>query len=180
MKQCVWPAVVALLVATASLGAQDSPTGRLPEPVLRETPWGDFPLDRLLPGARLRLTSAKGERSEEQLLALADSSVELRAFGADSTFCLSLTALREFQTVEVRALPAWSTRVGPASVVGGALLGAVAGAIIHNSRKPSSAAVHRRGRFDDIASVANIGGLVGWEVGIHTLGRPRWRPVTLP
>ena len=173
--------VLVLLAAPASrLHAQASPQARLPEPLLRETPWGDFPLERLLPGAHLRLTSADGERAEHQVVAISDSVVELRALAGDSTIHATFTALRAYRLVEVRALPRWSGRVGPASVVGGALLGAVAGSIIHNSRKPSSAAVHRRSRLDDMTGVATIGGLVGWEIGIHTLGRPRWRPVAFP
>lgn len=173
--------VVAIMLLLASpLFAQGSPSSRIREPLLRETPWGDFPLERLLPGARLRLTSADGQRVERQVLSLGDSIVELRAPDSGSTFQLSFDSLRAYRLVEVRAIPAWSRRVGPASVVGGALLGATAGAIIHNSRKPSSAAVHRPGRFCDIAGVATVGALLGWEVGIHTLGRPRWRPVTLP
>lgn len=42
--------VVALLVAPR-LGAQVSAPSGLPEPLLRETPWGDFPLERLVRGA---------------------------------------------------------------------------------------------------------------------------------
>ncbi len=171
-----------LLLAAPELRAQRSPPAGapLPEPRLRETPWGDFPLERILPGARLRLTAADGHRAERRLLAIGDSIVTLSAPTIDSTVHVTFTALRVYRQVEVRALPRWSDRVGPASATGGALLGAVAGAIIHNSRKPSSAAVHRRSRLDAIAGFATVGGLVGWEIGIHTLGRPRWRPVTLP
>ena len=173
-------ALASIFLALApGLAAQGS-APRLPEPLLRETPWGDFPLERLLPGARLRLTSASGERVERQLLALDGDTLELRATPGDYTLRVSVMTLRDYRTVEVRALPHWSDRVGRASALGGTLLGAVTGAIIHNSRQPSSAAVHRRSRLDDIAGVATIGGLVGWEIGIHTLGRPRWRPVSLP
>ncbi|HEX8848304.1 MAG TPA: hypothetical protein VF761_02135, partial [Gemmatimonadaceae bacterium] len=175
------PAVrIALTVALALLGAPALPAQaplppRLPEPLLRETPWGDFPLERLLPGARLRFTSTDGERIERQVVSLGDSTLELLATPGDSTLHVSFTALHAYRSIEVRALPRWSRRVGPASVVGGALLGAIAGAIIHNSRKPSSAAVHRPGRLDDIAGAATVGGLLGWEIGGWTLGRPRWR-----
>ena len=180
MKLRVTLGIALALLASPSLAAQQSPGPLLPEPLLRETPWGDFPLERLLPGARLRLTSPDGQRVERQLLSLGDSIVELRTPDGDATLRLSFDSLRAYRVVEVRAIPAWSRRIGPASVIGGALLGAAAGAIIHNRRKPSSAAVHRHGRLDDIASVASIGALVGWEVGLQTLGRPRWRPVTLP
>lgn len=173
-------AFMLLAGAPAQIEAQASPPAWLPEPRLHETPWGDFPLERLLPGARLRLTSADGQRAERRLLAIGDSILELRAPSGDSTIRVAFAALHTYRQVEVRALPRWSDRVGPASAIGGALLGAVAGAIIHNSRKPPSAVVHRRSRLDDMASVATIGGLVGWEIGIHTLGRPRWRPVALP
>jgi hypothetical protein len=164
----------------APLAAQAVPPERLPEPLLRETPWGDFPLERLLPGARLRLTSADGQRVERRLLTLGDSTVELRTPSGDSALTVSFTTLHAYRRIEVRAIPRWGDRVGTASTISGTLLGGLAGAVIHNTRKPSSAAVHRRSRLDDIASVATIGGLVGWEIGIHTLGRPRWRPVTLP
>ena len=171
--------VLALLVVPP-LGAQVfAPTG-LPEPRLHETPWGDFPLEKLVRGARLRLTAADGSRSVQVVLALGGSAVELQTPNADSMSHVTFTELRAYKRVEVRALPRWSDRVGTASVVGGALLGGIAGTIIHNSRKPSSAAVHRRSRLDDIVGEATIGGLVGWEIGIHTLGLPRWRPVTLP
>ena len=169
-----------LSLGAAPLAAQWQSPGQLPEPLLRETPWGDFPLERLLPGARLRLTTADGQRVERRVLALRDSSLELRTPAGDSIPPVSFTALHAYRSIEARVLPAWSDKVGPASVVGGALLGAVAGAIIHNSRKPSSPAVHRHGRLEDIAGFSVIGGLVGWEIGIHTLGRPRWRRVTLP
>jgi len=172
--------VALVLLGVRPLAAQEPLSPRLPEPLLRETPWGDFPLERLLPGARLRLTSLDGQHIERQLVALGDSVLELRAPVGDPTLRVSFTALRAYRKVEVRALPRWSDRVGVASVAGGVLLGAVAGAIVHNQRKPSSAAVHRHGQFDDIASVATIGGMVGWEIGIQTLRRPRWRPVTLP
>jgi hypothetical protein len=168
------------VLAAPPLGAQVFAPSGLPEPLLRETPWGDFPLERLVRGARLRLTSADGRQVEELLLSLGDSAVELQTPSGDSMTHVTFTALRSYRRIEVRALPAWSDRVGPASVAAGALLGAVAGSIIHNSRKPSSAAVHRRSRLDDMTGVATIGGLVGWEIGIHTLGRPRWRPVTMP
>jgi hypothetical protein len=174
-------AVMLLAGASPSLDAQASqPTRIPPEPRLRETPWGDFPLERLLPGAHLRLTSMNGQRAERRLLGISDTIVELNAPTGDSTVRMTFAALRAYSQIEVRALPRWSDRVGPASTIGGALLGAFAGAIIHNSRQPSSAAVHRRSRLDDIAGVATVGGLVGWEVGLHTLGRPRWRPVALP
>lgn len=174
-------AVVLLAALGArSLAAQAGPPDLLPEPRMRETPWGDFPLGRLLPGARLRFTLPDGQRVERRLLALGDSTLDLLAPGGDSTLHVAFAELRAYRGVEVRALPRWSDRVGTASATGGALLGAVLGTIIHNSRKPSSAAVHRRSRLDDIAGTATVGGLVGWEIGIHTLGRPRWRPVTLP
>ena len=172
-------ASLALMLGGAPLAAQGRVPPPLPEPLLRETPWGDFPLERLLPGARLRFTSADGQRVERQLLALADSSVELRAPG-DSTLHLSFSALHGYQRIEVRAIPKWANRVGTGSVIVGALIGAASGAIIHNARKPSSAAVRRRGLADDMAGAATVGGLLGWEIGIHTLGMPRWRPVTLP
>jgi hypothetical protein len=171
--------VLALLIAPR-LGAQILAPSGLPEPRLRETPWGDFPLERLVRGARLRLTSADGRREEQLLLALGDSAVDLQTPSGDAMTHVTFTALRSYRRIEVRALPAWSDRVGPASVAAGALLGAVTGSIIHSSRKPSSAAVHRRSRLDDMTGVATIGGLVGWEIGIHTLGMPRWRPVTMP
>jgi hypothetical protein len=169
-----------LSVGVAPLAAQWPSSGQLPEPLLRETPWGDFPLERLLPGARVRLTTADGQRVELRVLALSDSSLQLRAPNGESLPPVTFTALHAYRSIEARVLPAWSDRVGTASVVGGALLGAVAGTIIHNSRKPSSPAVHRLSRLDDIAGASVIGGLVGWEIGIHTLGRPRWRRVTLP
>lgn len=172
--------IVLALLGAPLLRAQGSAPPYLPEPLLRETPWGDFPLERLLPGARLRFTSADGARIERRVVSLGDSTLELLAPAGDSTLHVSFAALRAYRTVEVRAVPRWARRVGPASAVSGVLLGAGLGAIIHNTRKPSSAAVHRPGRLDDIASMASVGGFVGWEIGIQTLGRPRWRRVTLP
>lgn len=169
-----------LALGAAPLGAQWPSSGHLPEPILRETPWGDFPLERLLPGARLRFTTADGQRVERRILALRDSSLELQARDGDALPPVSFTALRAYRKIEVRALPVWSERAIHASLAGGALLGAVSGAIIHNSRKPSSAAVRRPGRLADIAGASVIGGLVGWEIGIHALGARRWLTVTLP
>jgi hypothetical protein len=165
-----------ILLALASVepaAAQYSSPGQLPEPLLRETPWGDFPLERLLPGARLRLTATDGRRVERRVQALRDSSLELQTPAGELLPPMSFTALHQYRTVEVRALPAWSERVGTPSAIGGALLGAITGAIVHNSRKPSSAAVHRPSRLDDIAGASTVGGLLGWEIGIQTLGRPR-------
>lgn len=41
-------------------------------------------------------------------------------------------------------------------------------------------AVVSGGGWTDIASLSVVGGLLGWEIGIQTLGRRRWRVVTLP
>ena len=178
--RCLTLAFALTLLAVRPIVAQAPVRERLPEPLLRETPWGDFPLERLLPGARLRFTWADGHRVERRVLALADSTLELRSEAGDSTLRLGFAALRGYQRIEVRAIPKWANRVGTGSVIVGALLGAASGAIIHNARKPSSAAVRRRGLADDMVGAATVGGLVGWEIGIHTLGMPRWRPVTLP
>jgi len=173
-------AIALMFMGAATVAAQLPATDQIREPLLRDTPWGDFPLERLLPGARLRLTTPDGRRIERRVLALGDSSLELRAPSGESLPSVSFAALHAYRKVEVRALPAWSDKVGTPSAVGGAILGAVAGVIIHNQRKPSSPAVHRHGLLDDMASFSVVGGLVGWEIGIQTLGRRRWRMVTLP
>lgn len=91
-------------------------TTRPPEPLLRETPRGDFPLERILPGARLRLTSAAGQRVERRLLAISDNIIELRAPTGDSTVHVTSTALRAYRHVRQATLAPGDATVAPRRV----------------------------------------------------------------
>jgi len=172
--------ILALLLMSATAHAQWPSAGQMPEPQLVDTPWGDFPLERLQPGARLRLTSADGRRVEVRLAALVDSTLNIRSAGGDSLPPLTFADLRALRSVEVRARPAWRERAGNIGFVTGAVLGALAGAATHKSPSRSAADRHHPSMGEDIGAGASVGLFVGWMTGRAVVARARWRPVTIP
>ena len=172
--------VLALLVASAPAHAQWPAAGQLPEPQLVDTPWGDFPLERLQPGARLRLTSADGRQMEVRLAALVDSTLDIRSAGGDSLPPLTFADLRALRSVEVRARLTWRERAGNIGFVTGAVLGALAGAAAHKSPSRSAAERHHPSMGEDVAAGASVGLFVGWMTGRAVVARARWRTVMIP
>jgi hypothetical protein len=170
--------ILLLLLALSPSHAQRPASARLPEPRLVDTPWGDFPVERLRPGARLRLTSAAG-RTELRLAALVDSTLDLRSTAGDSLPPLTFAELRALRRVEVYAEPAWRERAGNIGFVVGAVIGALAGAVAH-TRRDRAAGDRRPGLWDDIGASTSLGFGVGYVTGRMVIGRARWRPVTLP
>ncbi len=159
--------------------AQQPAAPRLPEPFLFDTPWGDFPLERLRPGARLRLTSAVGRR-EVRLAAILDSTLDVRSPAGDSLPPLTFAELRALRLVEVRAIPAWRDRAGNIGFVVGAALGALVGAARHRRSDGSAGDRHQPSLGEDVAAGASLGCFVGWMTGRLVIARARWRPVSLP
>lgn len=150
--------------------------GDLPEPRLVDTPWGDFPLGRLQPGARLRLTTRDGRRFEARVLAVGDSALSLRGARGDTLPPFTLAELRAHRSVEVRSVRAWHERATTVGLFGGAILGGAIGAATYGD----GGAGKQSSRGEEMAYRASLGGLLGWAVGFYGIGRPRWRPVTLP
>ncbi len=179
-------AFVALALALVALLAP-SPTSAqsgvsvLREPVLYDTPWGDFPIGRLVPGARLRLTPPAGARVEVSVASVGDSSVQVRSPTADSLVTLSFTELRLYPRVEVHAIPRTRDRAGNLGFAVGVVLGGVAGGILHYNGGTSLA---RRAKpqslGEDIAGMAAFGGFVGFMTGRLVIARARWRLVSFP
>lgn len=172
--------LIALLMFVPALAASQPPTTSAPPaPRMVDSPWGDFPLDRLQPGARVRLTYPDGERTVASVLAVGDSALELRPAGSAAPTSLSMAALRSLRAFEVRAQPRDHERFATVGLIAGAAIGTLVGFAIHNSRD-DSADERRPSAGDDIGSSAALGGFLGWSVGFYVLGRSRWRPVTLP
>ncbi|HEX2779831.1 MAG TPA: hypothetical protein VHM30_10050 [Gemmatimonadaceae bacterium] len=176
--------LVAMIVAAPAADAQYQRASQARgEPYLTDTPFGDFPIDRLEPGARLRFTSNDGRRMEARLVAMRDSTLELQSMTGDSLPPKTFAELRALRSVEVRAIPTAVTRratIETAAVtVVSAALGAVYGAQRDNAltrgkpRKPAA----RAGRMGLMAGMA---GYLGWATGRSIASRRRWRPVTLP
>ena len=178
MKLAVFASAGLLLLNTAALAAQRASFATPPEPLLHETQWGDFPLERLLPGARLRLTDSTGREVERRVVALYDSSLELRTSSGDSLPPISFATLRHFQRVEVHAFPRWRTRATNVSLAAGVVLGMAVGAIVNNNRSTST--TQHYPLLGDMAGCGVIGGLIGWEVGGIVIGGRHWRRVTVP
>ena len=168
---------LALFVASTGVQAQLVAPRRLPEPMLVDTPWGDFPLERLLPGARLRLTSPSG-RTVVQVAALRDSTLDVYSAGGDSLPPLTFAQLRTLQRVEVRARPVWGERAGNYGLLIGAAAGALVGVAAHNG--PSTGRWHRASLSDAVLSWAGVGSFAGFMTSRLVIARTRWRPVTLP
>jgi hypothetical protein len=171
------------VAATFATARAQPPVSAVPiEPRLVDTPWGDFPLERLQPGARLRLTSPDGGRIEARVAVMCDSALDLRSVSGALPPTLSFTDLRAFRAVEVRAMPVWRERYSTIALVGGAVVGALAGAAMHDDGDDSggSGRGHQASLGEDVAMGASLGGFVGWATVRYILGRVRWRPVTLP
>jgi hypothetical protein len=172
--------LVLLVIAPIATAAQEPAAPQLPEPRLIDSPWGDFPLERLQAGARLRLTAPGGRRSEARLVTLRDSAVELRIPNGVPVTSMALTDLRALRAFEVRALPLPNRRREIRGLIAGVALGAMIGAVTYKDAPAGTADRDRPTRADRIGSAAGVGSLVGWYVGGRVLGRARWRPVTLP
>lgn len=172
----VGKALAAALLLPAVATAQVTPE-RLPTPYLVDSPWGDFPLSRLQPGAPLRLTTSDGRQSKARLVTLGDSVVALRVGGSPQLETLTLPQLRALQALEVRSVPRWRKRVTTISALTGVVVGAVVGATGYSGRSSKFAEESRSGY---VAARASIGGLIGMAVGHYFIGRARWRPVTIP
>jgi hypothetical protein len=174
------PFLVAALMPF-TLHAQSTVRRTIPEPVLFDTPWGDFPLERATPGARLRLTTLSGQRTIVRLAEISDSTVRVRSTSGDSLPSLTFAQLRALPRVEVRAIPLWRDRAGTYGLAAGALLGGITfGIARHNgwhqyykNGKQSSVA-------ENVAAGAGFGAFVGWMTGRLVIARPRWRSVTVP
>src|SRR5947209_755858 len=100
---------LSMLLITPALALAQQPARPLPEPILFDTPWGDFPLERAQPGARLRLVSPTGKRVV-RIIRIADSTLDVQSVNGDSLPPLTFAQLRDFRAVEVRAIPAWHDR----------------------------------------------------------------------
>ncbi len=163
----------AILLAPSISGAQQRPLSPT-EPLLTDTPWGDFPVGRLAPGARLRLTSGDGARVV-QLLTLGDSTLQVRSTAGETLPILSFGELRSYRLVEVRAKRATRERTSNIALLVGAAAGAALGAVTYSPTDP-----RWRNRAESMAAVACLGSFVGWYSVQIYFARPRWRPVTLP
>lgn len=172
---------LALPLSFTAVHAQAPRPSRVPEPWLHETPWGDFPLERVERGSRLRFTHAGGRRVEVQVLALRDSTLELQSEAGEPLAPVTFADLRSLEMVEVRAIPRWRSKAETIGMVAGAVIGAVIGHARHrNPPGPPKEGEHQPSRFEDVASHAGAGGFFGWMTARLAFGRPRWRPVTLP
>ena len=169
-------ALAAALLLPAIATAQVTPQ-RLPDPYLVDSPWGDFPLSRLQPGARLRLTTSDGRQSEARLITLGDSVLALRMDTSPQLETLKLGQLRALHGVEVRAMPRWRKRATTITALTGVVVGAVVGATGYSGRSSKFAEESRSGY---VAARASVGGLIGMAVGHYIIGRARWRPVAIP
>ena len=176
MTMRVGRAVAAALLLPIMATAQVTPE-RLLDPYLVDSPWGDFPLSRLQPGARLRLTTPDGRQSKARLITLGDSVVALRIAASPQLETLTLPQLRALQALEVRAVPRWRKRVTTIGALTGVVVGAVVGATGYSGRSSKFAEESRSGY---VAARASVGGLVGMAVGHYIIGRARWRPVSIP
>jgi hypothetical protein len=172
--------VLALLLLPATAHPQTPAPRQLPEPLVVDSPWGDFPLGRLQPGARLRLTAADGRRSTARLVTLGDSALDLQMVGVDSLVSVTVAELRALRAFEVRSLPVRRGRASTGGLIVGAAIGAIVGAAIHKGGRSTTDDDHRPGLGEDIAANASLGGLAGWLIGMHVIGGARWRPVALP
>jgi len=169
-----------MLIMPIATAAQSPAAPQVPEPRLVDSPWGDFPLERLQPGARLRLTAPDGRRSEARLVTFRDSAVDLQVRSGAPVSSMTLTDLRALRAFEVRALPVHDRRNEIGGLIAGAALGAIIGAAIHKDPRGGTADPDRPSRGERIATTAGAGAFFGWYVGWRVLGRARWRPVTLP
>lgn len=169
-------ALTAALLLPAIATAQVTPE-RLLDPHLVDSPWGDFPLSRLQPGARLRLTTSDGRQSQARLITLGDSVLALRMGASPQVETLTLPQLRTLHALEVRAVPRWRKRVTTISALTGVVVGAVVGATGYSGRSSKFAEESRSGY---VAARASVGGLIGMAVGHYIIGRARWRPVSIP
>ena len=176
MTLCVATTMAAALLLPAIALAQVTPE-RLLDPYLVDSPWGDFPLSRLQPGARLRLTTSDGGQSKARLITLGDSVLTLRMGASPQLETLTLPQLRALHALEVRAVPRWRKRVTTISALTGVVAGAVVGATGYSGRSSKFAEQSRSGY---VAARAGVGALIGMAVGHYVIGRARWRPVTIP
>ena len=177
---------LALLLAFAPIAAAAQATlpPRLAEPYMTDTPFGDFPVGRLEPGARLRLTGRDGRRIELRLLALRDTTLDVIAADGSPRRALTYEELRAERLVEVRAVAARNApgaRLRTAGwVVGLAAVGAVIGAQRDNRMTARHGPDHKPGRAETIAVHVGTGAFLGWITDRMVSNRPRWRPVTFP
>ncbi len=176
--------LLALLLIAPMMTAAQPPAAvtppRLPEPRLVDSPWGDFPLQRLQPGARLRLTSPEGQRSEAQVITVRDSAIDLRAQSGAPVTSMTLSDLRALRAFEVKALPLNNRRNEIGGLIAGAALGALIAAAVHKDPNGGTANSDKPSREERIATTAGAGAFFGWYIGWRVLGRARWRPVSLP
>ena len=173
-------ALVATLLSPRAAPAQQFASRSLPEPLLIDTPWGDFPLERVRSGARLRLTSPGRQRIEVQLASLRDSTLDIRSPNGDSLPPLTFADLRSFREVEVRALRRWSETPGKIGAVVGTVLGAAAGFAVHNARGRSAHGKNAVSLTEDVAIMSGAGFYIGGLAGRGFTMHARWRPVTIP
>lgn len=176
MTMRVRKALAAALLLPGMATAQVTPE-RLLDPHLVDSPWGDFPLSRLQPGARLRLTTPDGHQSKARLITLGESVLALRMGASPQLETLTLPELRALHALEVRAVPRWRKRASTISGLTGVVVGAVVGATGYRGRSAKFADESRSGY---VAARASVGGLIGLAVGHYVIGRARWRPVTIP
>ena len=172
--------VLAALLGPALTSAQARPAEPLREPPLFDTQWGDFPLERVQPGARLRLTWPDGRREEVQVTTLVDRTLSIQSNDGYALPPLTFADLRAFRLVEVRAMPAWRERAGNIGFIAGAAVGALAGLAVHKGRGDTPRGEDAPTLFDDVGAYASMGFLAGWLTGRHVVGRVRWRVVTVP
>ena len=164
--------IAAALLAAAALVAAPARAQTYSGP-LQDSPWGDFPVGRLQPGARLLVVTRTGERFEARLAALDDGVLRLRTPATDTLVELPLESLRALQ---VRALPRWHDRAATIGFLAGAAIGAGVGTVAHRQVEKDG---HRASRGETIAAWTSGGFFVGWIVGGRVVGRARWRSVTL-
>lgn len=169
---------VAMLLIIPALVVGQRPARSLPEPILFDTPWGDFPLERAQPGARLRLISAGGE-TVVRIVRIADSTVDVQSVNGDSLPPLTFAQLRGLRAVEVKSVPAWHDRASRWGLVLGGAIGVIAG-VRRNAHRARSDRGATSGLLEDLGGEMSIYGLIGWEAGGIVIGRPRWRRVTVP
>ncbi len=181
VRTVAFAAFFAAALSAPAIARAQSPATVLREPPLYDTPWGDFPLGRVVPGARLRLTPPTGAQTEVRVASIGDSAIKVRSPLRDSLLTLSFADLRAYPRVEVHAIPRTRDRDGNLGLLVGAVVGGVAGGILHYHGGTSLA---RRAQpqsvGEDVAGMASLGAFVGWMTGRLVIGRARWRPVTIP
>ena len=173
-------AIAIVAFAPTAARAQFQPAATRSAIYPSDSPWRDFPLGRLRPGAHIRLTSGDGQRTEARVVAVGDSTLQLTPVGGDAPRSFTLAELRALPSVEVQAL-----RVGPVqsrmntiAFVVGTVAGAFVGVARHRHDDPTVPQVPSKGV--DIARTALLGGAVGLGIGWSYSSGPRWRAITIP